>query len=35
MHLEQANRFAHRRFYVQRLDILPVFLEQRDEEVDA
>ena len=35
VHLEQADRLAHRRLYVQRLYILPVFLEQRDEEVDT
>jgi len=35
VHSEQADRFAHRRLYVQRLHILPVFLEQRDKEVDT
>ena len=33
--LEQADRLAHRRLDVQRLDVLPVLLEQGDEEVDA
>ena len=33
--LVEADRLAHRRLDVQRLDVLPVFLEQRDEEVDA
>ena len=27
VHLEEADRFAHRRLDMQRLDILPVFLE--------
>ena len=35
VHLEEADRFAHRRLDMQRLDILPVFLEQRDQEVNA
>ena len=33
--LEQADRLAHRGLDVQRLDVLPVLFEQRDEEVDA
>ena len=33
--LVEADCLAHRRLDVQRLDVLPVFLEQRDEEVDA
>jgi len=33
--LEKADRLAHRRLQVQRLDILPVLLEKRDEEVDT
>ena len=33
--LEQADRLAHRGLDVQGLDVLPVLLEQRDEEVDA
>ena len=33
--LEETDRLAHRRLDVQRLDVLPVLLEQRDEEVDA
>jgi hypothetical protein len=31
----EANRLAHRSLNVQRLDILPVLLQQGDEEVDA
>ena len=33
--LEQPNWLAHRGLDMQRLDVLPVFLEQRNEEVDA
>ena len=33
--LEETDGLAHRRLDVQRLDILPVLLEQGDEEVDA
>lgn len=33
--LEDTDRLAHRRLNVERLDVLPVLLEQRDEEVDA
>ena len=33
--LEQTYRLAHRRLDVQRLHVLPVLLEERDEEVDA
>lgn len=32
---EETDGLAHRRLDVQRLDVLPVLLEQRDEEVDA
>ena len=32
---EETNGLAHRRLDVERLDVLPVLLEQRDEEVDA
>ena len=32
---EQTDRLAHRGLDVQRLDVLPVLLEQGDEEVDA
>ena len=31
----EADRFAHRSLDVQRLDVLPVLLQQRDKEVDA
>ena len=34
-HLEQADGLAHGRLDVQRLDVLPVLLEERDEEVDG
>ena len=34
-HLVQTNGLAHRRLDVKRLDVLPVLLEQRHEEVDA
>ncbi len=33
--LVETDRLAHRRLDVQRLDVLPVLLEQGDEEVDA
>jgi len=33
--LEQADGLAHRRFDVERLDVLPVLFEERDEEVNA
>jgi len=33
--LVEANGLAHGRFDVQRLDVLPVLLEQGDEEVNA
>jgi len=33
--LEETNGLAHSRFDVKRLDILPVLLEEGDEEVDA
>ena len=33
--LEQADRLAHRGLDVQRLDVLPVLLEERHKEVDA
>jgi len=33
--LEEADWLAHGRLDVERLDVLPVFLEQGDEEVDA
>jgi len=33
--LEKTDRLAHRGLDVQGLDVLPVLLEQRDEEVDA
>ena len=33
--LEQTDGLAHGRLDVQRLDVLPVLLEQRNEEVDA
>ena len=33
--LVETNGLAHRALDVQRLDVLPVLLEQRDEEVDA
>lgn len=33
--LEYTNRLAHRAFNVQRLDVLPVLFQQRDQEVDA
>ena len=32
---EQTDRLAHRGLDVQRLDVLPVLLEQRDEEINA
>ena len=32
---EETDGLAHRRLDVQRLDVLPVLLEQRHEEVDA
>lgn len=32
---EQTNRLAHRGLDVQRFDVLPVLLQQGDEEVDA
>jgi len=32
---EQAHGFAHSRLNVKRLDVLPVFLEKRDEEINA
>lgn len=35
MHLEQAEGLAHGGLNVQRLDVLPVLLQQRDEEVDS
>lgn len=35
MRLEETDGLAHRRLNVERLDVLPVLLEQRDEEVDA
>jgi hypothetical protein len=35
IYLEEADWFAHRRLDVQRLDILPIFLQQRDKEIDA
>lgn len=31
----QANRLTHRRLDVQGLDVLPVLLEKRDQEVDS
>lgn len=34
-HLEETNRLAHRRLQVERLDVLPVLFEERNEEVDA
>jgi hypothetical protein len=34
LHLEQAVRLTHGRLQVQRLDVLPVLLQQRNEEVD-
>jgi len=34
-HSEETDGLAHRRLQVERLDVLPVFLEQRDEEVNA
>ena len=34
-HLEKTDRLAHRALDVQRLDVLPVLLEQRDQEVDS
>ena len=33
--LVQTDGLAHRRLDVERLDVLPVLLEQGDEEVDA
>ena len=33
--LEQTDRLAHRRFNVQRFDVLPVLFQKGDEEVDA
>jgi hypothetical protein len=33
--LEQADRLAHGGLNVEGLDVLPVLLEQRHEEVDA
>jgi hypothetical protein len=33
--IEETDGLAHRRLQVKRLDVLPVLLEQRDEEVDA
>lgn len=33
--LEETHGLAHGRLDVQRLDVLPVLLEQGDEEVDA
>lgn len=33
--LEQPNRLAHRGLDMQRLDVLPVLLEQRNEEINA
>ena len=33
--LVEADGLAHRALDVQRLDVLPVLLEQRNEEVDA
>ena len=34
MHLVDADGLAHGRLDVEALDVLPVLLEQRDEEVD-
>lgn len=33
--LEETDGLAHRRLDVERLDVLPVLLKKRDEEVDA
>ena len=33
--LVQTDGLAHRRLDVERLDVLPILLEERDEEVDA
>ena len=33
--LVETDRLAHGGLNVERLDVLPVLLEQRDEEVDA
>ena len=33
--LEETDGLAHRRLQVERLDVLPVLLEQRDQEVDT
>jgi hypothetical protein len=33
--LEETDGLAHRRLQVERLDVLPVLLEQRDKEVDT
>ena len=35
MRLEETDGLAHRALDVERLHVLPVFLEQRDKEVDA
>jgi hypothetical protein len=35
LRLEETDGLAHRRLQVERLDVLPVLLKQRDEEVDA
>jgi hypothetical protein len=33
--LEKPDRLAHSRLDMQGLDVLPIFLQQRDEEVDG
>ena len=33
--LEEADGFAHSRLDVKRLDVLPVLLEEGDEEIDT
>lgn len=35
LHLEETEGLAHSRLEVERLDVLPVLLEQRDQEVDG
>lgn len=33
--LEETDGLAHRRLQVERLDVLPVLFEERNEEIDA